>query len=688
MRLDSLAAEVASETTDHRPRLRSTRAGRTRMSELFDGVPRVPNNSPVRDIADDLADRTGAGGGSGVAAQDDAVDLHGLAGAFLSVVRQEPRAIPAGLFVRSGLSDDDLLYAAARRIPHRSGRLVVVARGDHRGGVVSDGRSVNPRVLAGLIRRSPGWKADRGASIWLFSCAVSADFAQELGELLRVRVRHGENGLTWIGPGTGGAAALVTAAAVVDGRLVPVMPPTGRWVERLPGADQPVVHEAYAFALRQATPAGLGLATPMHLRAPRPEPSLPAGDFDDDRPVQERVLDEVALTTRRGAETLRHLADPLLGDGLVERLARGFAQDGGDGWEELARAVGLGGDDGLPDDFRQTLVNVAELALLTTDVGADGRRSTPDVPQLQRVRTLIEAGFTGDRDGADFYRRTVGDVRRLLADLPDPGFNTRTGPRSYEEVSDGEVRGIVRLMDSVIALGGYRSVVAEIGAEWVGGGRLLPVMRLAQQLHPEGPDLGQVRDLAWLAHQIDNQHSRVGMTQLRRVIRDINGSTIVSADSVGYLVRLVGETRRSRGLDSLTLHDLRGIWAVARRWDVAAHCLEDITADSNLQQFSSRAQRLRSALLETRSAVIGGSGPEASQPLARIEAEVSRLQAEIEEHEWDDHQDLDGWWEQGLEQDRWSDEETRDDALLTQEEADSASLGSSPLLGRQRHGRG
>ncbi|MGI8306494.1 hypothetical protein [Saccharopolyspora hattusasensis] len=236
------------------------------------------------------APRAGVGrsddsGSGGPFERDAAPGLHGVAGAFQSVLRQEPRAIRAGLFLRSGLSDDGRLLGAAQRISYRSDRFVVVARGDGRGRVLVDGRSVSPRTLADVIRRSPNWDPEAGASVWLFACAVSPAYVKELKELLNSRVRHGVGGLTWIGPGTGDSLAMVTAAVVTaDGAMRPQEPPTGRVLEHLPGVDEPVDLGPGAFPLDPETPSGLGLPHPVHLRAPvdesaaRPQVRLP-GDL-------------------------------------------------------------------------------------------------------------------------------------------------------------------------------------------------------------------------------------------------------------------------------------------------------------------------------------------------------------------------------------------------------------------------
>ncbi len=497
-------------------------------------------------VAVDRTDDSGSGGSSAWGA---APGLHGVVGAFQSVLRQEPRAIRAGLFVRSGLSDDGLLRDAARRISSRGDRFVVVARGDGLGGVLVDGRSVDARTLADVIRRSPHWDPDAGASVWLFACAVSPAFVKELKELLNSRVLHGVDGLTWIGPGTGDFVAMVTMAVTADGALRPLQPPTGRWVEHQPGVDEPVEHGPYAIPLDAETPPSLGLPHPVHLRAPVGErAAVPYEQGGEDLEEQVDPFEDLMQGFRREVHRLRAAPLPLPGgEELVAGLARPFAREGGDGWEGLAREVGL---DVGADDFRGALRSLAELA---REVGsAEDESAAVNVPGMQRLRVLIDLGFEDDRQGAAFYARTLEDLWGLVADLTEPVFTRVTGQYENpqpEDLPDDEVRHWIERMDVVRDLGDVRAGVVRIGADLVDGRWLLPIIRLAEQLYEETPDIEMLRGLAWLAGQLDPVSSNISWVSLAGMVAGFEGRAgrHASPSEVRDLVGLAGRAREVFG---------------------------------------------------------------------------------------------------------------------------------------------
>ncbi|WP_148272131.1 hypothetical protein [Saccharopolyspora spinosa] len=97
----------------------------------------------------------------------------------------------------------------------------------------------------------------------------------------------------------------------------------------------------------------------MHLRAPVVErvAGLDEQEIEDPEQGFEEAVDPLAdLMWEFGEEADRIHAEPLPfpgGDELVAGLARPFAGEGGDGWERLAREVGLdvaaGGLAGAPE---------------------------------------------------------------------------------------------------------------------------------------------------------------------------------------------------------------------------------------------------------------------------------------------------------------------------------------------------
>ncbi|QIZ33449.1 hypothetical protein [Saccharopolyspora sp. ASAGF58] len=263
----------------------------------------------------------------------------------------------------------------------------------------------------------------------------------------------------------------------------------------------------------------------------------------------------------------------------MAELARPFVGEGGDGWEGLAREVGL---DVGRDDFREALKSLAELAW---DVGFDGRKSAPVyVSRMKLLRVLIDAGFEDGRQGAAFYDRTVGDLRELVADLAEPVFNHVTGQREKprpENVSDDEIRRWIEPMELVHYVGGYRKLVGEIGADLVSGRRLLRVVRVAYELYDENPDMATLRSLAWLASQLDPVSSNISLSSLAKMVARFERRDGGAFDSeVRDLVKLAGRARDVLGrLDSVQVDAdadgdqqvraekaLEAMWKADKRW--------------------------------------------------------------------------------------------------------------------------
>ncbi len=155
-------------------------------------------------------------------------------------LRRAAGPVPWVEVIRAGIVSSDVgadVRAAVRELPLRDGRFVVAVRGDGAGGVVVDGRSVDARTLAGVIRQSSNWDPDAVKSVWLYACEVSEVFARALDEELGSRVRW-TRGMVWFGPGTGGFASMVAGAYLDEGgRLLPVLPPNGRWESTRPDGD-------------------------------------------------------------------------------------------------------------------------------------------------------------------------------------------------------------------------------------------------------------------------------------------------------------------------------------------------------------------------------------------------------------------------------------------------------------------
>ncbi|WP_192814567.1 hypothetical protein, partial [Saccharopolyspora spinosa] len=227
---------------------------------------------------------------------------------------------------------------------------------------------------------------------------------------------------------------------------------------------------------------------------------------------------------------------------FVTRIAERF----GGGWREVAAEIGLGAGTGLPADYRQAVLNLAELYW---EVDPDLSRFDKAPLWLRRIRVLIDAGFDDGRQGADFYARTVDDLRSLVADLPD---NPQTGqhePRSPVAVGAAEIRRWLERMDLVHDLGGAGAVVGEVGADLLGGRRLFPVIELAEHLYGKRPGTEMLRGLAWLANQFDPQSSNISQASLARMAAGFEGRADghASPSDVRRLVELAGSGREFLG---------------------------------------------------------------------------------------------------------------------------------------------
>ncbi len=334
--------------------------------------------------------------------------------------------------------------------------------------------------------------------------------------------------------------------------MLPVLPPNGRWESTRPDDDgQP---EVGPYDLRLPEDQNGLRPDWVHLRTPVVErvAGLDEQEIEDPEQGFEETEDPLADLMREFWEDADRIhAEPLPfpgGDELVAGLARPFAREGGDGWERLAREVGL---DVAADDFRAALRSLAELAWEVDPY--EGESAAGVLPRMQRLRVLIEAGFDDGRPGAAFYDRSLHDLRGLVADLADPMFNPVTGQHGApqpEEVSDGEVRRWIDRMRLALHLGG-------VGADLVGGRRGLRVIRLAEQLYGETPDETTFYDLAWLAGQLDPEASNISALSLTNMMAGFDGGAgrYASRSEMRDLVGLAGRAREILGrLDSVQAH--------------------------------------------------------------------------------------------------------------------------------------
>ncbi|MFD0490246.1 hypothetical protein ACFQ0O_28060 [Saccharopolyspora spinosporotrichia] len=438
--LDALAAEVLLDVYDPTSVSRSATApGGSGLSELFDVLPEVPRPSAARESS--VGSPEGADGGAAVVER---VDLGELVDAFLNVVAEQPgggqdsprateapdsdeldvdrapgvvELVAAGMLVTSDSTGE--VHAAARNLLVEDGVFAVVVQGDGRGGVVVDGQAVTAREFADLVRGS-GWVL--GTPVRLYACNISKGFAGGLDAELGVEVVWTPD-MMWFGPEGLGYAPVVTGATVgADGRMVPALPATGVWYSTRPGRVRGV-ERAGGVSL----PEGAELLPGWeHLRMPRTEPPFDSladpGELSTEqrqlaeRPLAERQLAEVEQQAREAAQTLAGQWRSVDAEALVDELAAEFALDGGNGWEGLARRIGLDESGVLPEDFERRLLNVAELAL--GEMRGEG--PSPDVETLRRTNSLMRQALSIGLGDRQFYEVNVGEARRAR-ELADGG---------------------------------------------------------------------------------------------------------------------------------------------------------------------------------------------------------------------------------------------------------------------------
>ncbi|WP_192814568.1 hypothetical protein [Saccharopolyspora spinosa] len=241
---------------------------------------------------------------------------------------------------------------------------------------------------------------------------------------------------------------------------------------------------------------------------------------DDDEQMAEwamRLLagfeDARSVVVREPAESQARLNAVVLTP-FMTRIAERF----GGGWREVAAEIGLGDGTGLPADFEQSLENLAELYWETDP---DLYEFYNALPGMRRLRLLIDVGFDDGREGAAFYKRKVDDLRTLAAELSGLVVNPQAGQQELR--STAEIRRWLGRMDLVHDLGGVGAVVGEIGADLVSGRRLLPVIRMAEELYGKRVGVERLRGLAWLANQFDPQSSNISQASLARMAAGFEG---------------------------------------------------------------------------------------------------------------------------------------------------------------------
>ncbi len=284
--------------------------------------------------------------------------------------------------------------------------------------------------------------------------------------------------------------------------------------------------------------------------------------------------DARSVVVRELAESQARLNAVVLAP-FVTRIAERF----GGGWREVAAEIGLGAGTGLPADYRQSLENLAELYW---DLDPDLSGFDEALLWMRRVRVLIDAGFGGAGEGAAFYAVGLDDLRSLVAGLSGPVFNPQTRQRelrTLRAVGVKEIRRWVELMDLVDDFGGVGRAVGEVGAGLVGGTRLLPVLRLAEELYGKRPEVEMLRGLAWLANQLDPVSANISQTSLARMAADFEGRAdeYASPPEVRRLVELAGMVREDLGqVDRDPVGALEAIWNADRRWERTANRLAEL----------------------------------------------------------------------------------------------------------------
>ncbi|WP_210435373.1 hypothetical protein [Saccharopolyspora sp. ASAGF58] len=487
--------------------------------------------------------------------------------------------------------------------------------------------------------------------MWLYACEVSEAYALALDEASGSEVRWTRY-MVWFGPDTGGFASMVTDASVGDDRrLLPLSLPNGGWESTRPDAGgQPAAGPYDDLPLpedqRGLSPDWVHLRAPADQRAAAPEAQA-AADLAQahlEQGLREEMDPFEDLMRGFQADVDRRLrADvPLLfsGEELVAGLAQPFAGEGGDGWEGLAREVGL---DVGRDDFREALRSLAELAW---DVGFDGRESAAvDVSWMKLLRVLIDVGFEDGRQGAAFYDRTLDDLWELVADLEE-SVDHVTGQREKkrpEGLPDSEVRRWIMRMDVVLHLGEVHAAGDNSRlplTTLVGGRGGLPVIGLARQLYGAKPDMEALDDLRWLAGQLDPVSSNISRVSLDRMMAGFDGRADmnVSGSEVRELVGLAGRTRKVLGrLGSVQtgagagagagadggqrvspVQALEAMWNADQPWQRARGRLNALARTMRDEQTVEWARGLMARLEEARSVVL----EEPTESQARLNAVV------------------------------------------------------------------
>ncbi|WP_010316526.1 hypothetical protein [Saccharopolyspora spinosa] len=300
---------------------------------------------------------------------------------------------------------------------------------------------------------------------------------------------------------------------------------------------------------------------------------------------------------------------------FVTRIAERF----GGGWREVAAEIGLGDGTGLPADFEQSLENLAELYWETDP---DLYEFYNALPGMRRLRLLIDVGFDDGREGAAFYKRKVDDLRTLAAELSGLVVNPQAGQQELR--STAEIRRWLGRMDLVHDLGGVGAVVGEIGADLVSGRRLLPVIRMAEELYGKRVGVERLRGLAWLANQFDPQSSNISQASLARMAAGFEGRADghASPSDVRRLVELAGSGREFLGqVDGDPKRALEAIWNADKAWRRMGDRLRVLEATARVkhdEQLAEWAWGLLTELDDARSVVVG----EPAESQARLNAVV------------------------------------------------------------------
>ncbi|MGW3473629.1 hypothetical protein ACWDKQ_35500, partial [Saccharopolyspora sp. NPDC000995] len=355
-------------------------------------------------------------------------------------------------------------------------------------------------------------------------------------------------------------------------------------------------------------------------------PAAPGRDQQTAKWARELLVefeDARSVVVRQPAESQARLDAVVNGVVLPSFMARIAARFEG-GWREVAAEIGLGNGPELSADYRQSLVNLADLYW---QVDPDLLGFDQALLWMRRVRVLIDAGFEDDGVGAAFYMRTMGDLQSLVAELFGPAFNPRAEKQELRppwDVGVREIRRWLELMGLVDDFGGVGRVVGAVGADLVGGRRLFPVIDLAEELYGKRPGVETVRGLAWLANQLDPVSSNISRASLARMAAEFEGRAdgYASPSEVQRLVELAGMVREDLGqVDGDPKGVLEAIWKSDRRGERMANRLAELETAAHDERDEQTAQWAAELLFELENAgsVVVGQ-PEESQ--ARLNALV------------------------------------------------------------------